>query len=68
MSTSTYAAREQSVLIIGAGIIGLSLAQAFRKHGIPYEIFERDPTPEYRGSGWGITIHWYVVEGSHYPY
>lgn len=46
------------VLIIGAGITGLALAQALRRHGIPFTIYERDPYPLYRGKGWGLTIHW----------
>ena len=46
------------VLIVGAGITGLILAQALRSHKIPFTIFERDPTPDHRGRGWGLTIHW----------
>ncbi|KZF23445.1 FAD binding domain protein [Xylona heveae TC161] len=46
------------ILIIGAGISGLTLAQALRKNNIPFEIFERDASPESRGTGWGLTIHW----------
>ncbi len=26
--------------------------------GIPFEIYERDPTPDARGQGWAITLHW----------
>ncbi|KAJ5769012.1 hypothetical protein N7520_003571 [Penicillium odoratum] len=46
------------VIIVGAGITGLVLAQALKKHSIPFEIYERDPDPLHRGKGWGITIHW----------
>ncbi|KAL2205376.1 FAD binding domain-containing protein [Sarocladium strictum] len=46
------------VIIIGAGITGLVLAQALTKHSIPFLIYERDPDPLHRGKGWGITIHW----------
>lgn len=46
------------VIIVGAGITGLVLAQALKKHSIPFQVYERDPNPEYRGKGWGITIHW----------
>lgn len=46
------------VLIIGAGITGLTLAQALRKNDIPFTIFERDSGPLHRGKGWGLTIHW----------
>ncbi|KAM5465017.1 hypothetical protein MauCBS54593_006650 [Microsporum audouinii] len=52
------APKSPHVLIIGAGITGLVLAQALRKHGVPFSIFERDPDPLYRGKGWGLTIHW----------
>ncbi|KAI1323139.1 FAD binding domain-containing protein [Xylariaceae sp. FL0255] len=46
------------VLIIGAGVSGLLLAQHLKKQGIPYEIFERDTSFTTRGVGWGLTLHW----------
>jgi flavin-dependent dehydrogenase len=46
------------VLIVGAGITGLVLAQGLRKHNVPFTVFERDPDPYHRGRGWGLTIHW----------
>lgn len=49
-------------IIIGAGITGLILAQALKKEGVPFEIFERDPNAEFRGAGWGLTIHWALDE------
>ncbi|RFU27369.1 hypothetical protein B7463_g8973, partial [Scytalidium lignicola] len=57
---------ETHILIIGAGITGLTLAQALRKRNqenpslkpITYSIFERDPDPYARGAGWGLTLHW----------
>lgn len=48
----------QPVLIIGAGVSGLTLAQACRKAEIPYRIFERDESATHRNGGWGLTIHW----------
>ncbi|PGH27140.1 hypothetical protein AJ80_01096 [Polytolypa hystricis UAMH7299] len=51
-------ANSPHVLIIGAGITGLALGQALRQNGIPFTIFERDPTPDYRGKGWGLSLHW----------
>jgi 2-polyprenyl-6-methoxyphenol hydroxylase-like FAD-dependent oxidoreductase len=45
------------VIIIGAGISGLLLAQQLRKANIPFEIFERDSNSLTRG-GWGLTLHW----------
>lgn len=44
-------------LYIGAGIAGLTLAQALRRHGIPCTVFERDDFPEVRHQGWGVSIH-----------
>ncbi|KAJ5125099.1 uncharacterized protein N7515_005163 [Penicillium bovifimosum] len=46
------------VLIVGAGIVGLTLGQALKQNNIPFEIYERDSTPEARGQGWAITLHW----------
>ena len=49
---------ERPVLIIGAGISGLLLAQALRSRGILFRIFERDTDFSTRGIGWGLTLHW----------
>ena len=46
------------ILIIGAGVSGLTLAQALRKEGIPFQIVERDESLSSRSAGWGLTIHW----------
>jgi 2-polyprenyl-6-methoxyphenol hydroxylase-like FAD-dependent oxidoreductase len=46
------------VLIIGAGISGLLLAQQLHRLSIPFQIFERDNDFTTRGSGWGLTLHW----------
>lgn len=45
------------VLISGAGLGGLALAQALRKQGISYEIFERDMSERERRPGWVIGLH-----------
>ncbi|TVY38033.1 putative FAD-dependent monooxygenase [Lachnellula occidentalis] len=45
------------VIIVGAGVVGLTLAQSLQKEGIPFEIYERGTHIE-RAKGWGITIHW----------
>ncbi|KAJ5020060.1 hypothetical protein K4K57_003467 [Colletotrichum sp. SAR 10_99] len=46
------------VIIIGAGVSGLLLAQHLRKTGVPFRIFERDTDLTTRGVGWGLTLHW----------
>lgn len=46
------------VIIIGAGISGLLLAQYLRKAGVQFRIFERDTDFATRGVGWGLTLHW----------
>jgi 2-polyprenyl-6-methoxyphenol hydroxylase-like FAD-dependent oxidoreductase len=46
------------VLIIGAGLGGLTLAQALRKQGVSFEVFER--SPDSRFQGWAIGLHRYV--------
>lgn len=53
------------VLIIGGGIIGLTLAQALRTRSIPFEIYERDAHATARGPGWGLTIHWALAIFKH---
>ncbi|KAI0906005.1 putative monooxygenase [Ustulina deusta] len=45
------------VLIAGAGLGGLALAQALRKQGISYEIFERDRNERERRPGLAIGLH-----------
>lgn len=49
---------QANILIVGAGITGLVLAQALKKHGVTFSVFERDPDVSARGRGWGLTIHW----------
>ncbi|KAM0245279.1 hypothetical protein ACHAP5_005510 [Fusarium lateritium] len=50
--------QDQPVLIIGAGISGLLLAQSLKRHGISTRVFERDTDLETRGAGWGLTLNW----------
>lgn len=45
------------VLIVGAGLGGLTLAQVFRKNGVSFEIFERDEHEVVRAQGWSLTMH-----------
>lgn len=46
------------ILIIGAGISGLILAQYLQRREIPFEIFDRDSAFDARSGGWGLTLHW----------
>lgn len=49
---------EPRVIIIGAGITGLLLAQSLKSHNIAFDIYERDLGADSRGQGWGLAIHW----------
>ncbi|KAJ6786154.1 hypothetical protein PWT90_00716 [Aphanocladium album] len=49
---------DKPVIIIGAGVVGLSLAHGLKKNGVPFEIYERDEHIDARGHGWAITLHW----------
>ncbi|PTB69114.1 FAD/NAD(P)-binding domain-containing protein [Trichoderma citrinoviride] len=57
-ATAAPGSAQPLVLIVGAGISGLLLAQHLKREGIPYRIFERDADLETRGTGWGLTLHW----------
>lgn len=46
------------IIIVGAGIVGLTLAQSLKQANIPFEIYERDPHFDSNAGGWGITVHW----------
>ncbi|GKT40260.1 putative FAD-dependent monooxygenase [Colletotrichum spaethianum] len=51
-------AEQLPVIIIGAGIVGLTLAQSLKKDGVPFVIYERDASSGASEGGWGITVHW----------
>ncbi|GJD03604.1 FAD binding domain-containing protein [Colletotrichum higginsianum] len=46
------------VIIVGAGVSGLLLAQHLRKTDVPFRLYERDADFTTRGVGWGLTLHW----------
>jgi len=54
----TMADFDPPVLIIGAGISGLVLAQYLQHLGVRFEIFDRDSALDARTGGWGLTLHW----------
>ncbi|MFI6047695.1 FAD-dependent oxidoreductase [Nocardia sp. NPDC051321] len=47
---------DNGVLVIGAGIGGLCLAQGLKRAGIPCAVYERDETPESRLQGYRLHI------------
>ncbi|KAF2716966.1 FAD/NAD(P)-binding domain-containing protein [Polychaeton citri CBS 116435] len=48
------------VLIVGAGITGLAIAQGLKKAGIPYSIFESEGADTFRPREWTMGLHWGV--------
>lgn len=58
MTPQTVCSVEKPILIVGAGISGLLLAQRLRQEAIPFRVFERDADLSTRGAGWGLTLHW----------
>lgn len=44
------------VLIIGAGMSGLTLAQQLKKHNISFTVFERDLDNDSRSQGWALSL------------
>ncbi len=50
----TSTEKSGKVLIVGAGVSGLLLAQILRKEGIPVEVFERDNGT--RNQGWSVGL------------
>ena len=56
-SVGSGAKQPMHVLIAGAGIVGLTIAQGCRENGIPFTIFERDQAGS-RAQGWALTLHW----------
>jgi len=49
------------IIIIGAGLGGLTFAQGLKKAGLPFHVYERDPTPDFRTQGYRIRI---IPEGT----
>ncbi|KAI1458415.1 FAD/NAD(P)-binding domain-containing protein [Annulohypoxylon moriforme] len=50
---------ELPILIIGAGITGLAIASGLQQKGVPYIVFDKDPSLLPRNQrDWGIACHW----------
>ncbi|OBR10554.1 O-methyltransferase [Colletotrichum higginsianum IMI 349063] len=47
---------DRPVLIMGAGISGLCLAQALKRHKIPFRVFERDAAVDSRPQGYRLKL------------
>jgi 2-polyprenyl-6-methoxyphenol hydroxylase-like FAD-dependent oxidoreductase len=45
-----------NVVIIGAGVGGLCLAQGLRQAGVPVQVYERDQAPDARLQGYRLNI------------
>lgn len=53
---STEELHDQPVLVVGAGISGLCLAQALNKARIPFRVFERDAALDSRPQGYRLKL------------
>jgi 2-polyprenyl-6-methoxyphenol hydroxylase-like FAD-dependent oxidoreductase len=67
MTDSFSAVGDLPVIIIGAGISGLLLAQQLRKLEIPFQIFEREKDVLTRGAGWGCENYFQRIFWSSFP-
>ncbi|KAI9701416.1 MAG: hypothetical protein M1820_006507 [Bogoriella megaspora] len=51
--------QKRHVLIIGAGITGLLIAQGLKKEGISFSVYESEPSAShYRPREWGMSVQW----------
>ncbi|TVY82359.1 putative FAD-dependent monooxygenase [Lachnellula suecica] len=57
-NTPTHFDKPRPILIIGAGVVGLTLAQGCREAGILFQIFEKLDASSEKSQGWGLSLHW----------
>lgn len=50
--------QDQHILIIGAGVCGLAIAQGLKKAGIPFTIFDAEGPSAVRPREWTMAVHW----------
>jgi 2-polyprenyl-6-methoxyphenol hydroxylase-like FAD-dependent oxidoreductase len=55
--SNTTTEKLQNILIMGAGLAGLTLANYLQLHNIPYQVYERDASANVRPQGWSITLN-----------
>ncbi|KAI7882917.1 FAD/NAD(P)-binding domain-containing protein [Lichtheimia hyalospora FSU 10163] len=48
---------DNQVIIIGGGLAGLALGNVLEQHGVPYTVFEREPSANDRLQGWSLSLH-----------
>ncbi|KAM7199949.1 hypothetical protein V8F33_004123 [Rhypophila sp. PSN 637] len=56
-SSENHSSAPSPVIIIGAGVGGLTLAQCLTKLSIPFQIYERDPDSHSRTQGYALAVH-----------
>ena len=52
------ATSQTHVLIIGAGITGLLVAQGLKQAGVSFDIFDTEDRDQWRFREWSMSIHW----------